>query len=215
MTVPIQPGRSDEKLGMVASLAEMRKEGYVPFTYGPLYVFGGIPFDIVARFAAETMEEPDLTYYDFQDFQIITLPDPYDHRLFAMNDEAYSRFSKWLKTVEIANRETREYGLPLCVGAALMDPFMRQIAATVPSPEVIDVWTMSAMSGMAVPKTHTDQLPYPIFKPGEAEELKEKARDEYLARMPKPVTAPDKIVLQRKPPDPSVIVRGKHVLGDS
>jgi hypothetical protein len=211
---PIQPGRKDEKLGMVASLEEMRKEGYVPFTYGPLYVYGNVPFDIVARFGAETMEEVDLTFFDFQGFSIITLPDPYDHRLFAMRDESYSKFSDWLKTVEIADREAKKYCVPRCIGSAIMDPFMREMAITVPRPEVIDVWTVSAMAGIAVPETHIEQLPYPIFKPGEAEELKRTARDEYLARMPKPLTAPNQIVLQRKPADPAVITRGKLVLGE-
>lgn len=214
MNAPIQPGRKDSKLGMVGSLDEMRKEGYVPFTFGPLYVYGNVPFDIAARFNAETLEHLDLTFFDFLEFSFIRLPKPYDHRLFAMNDESYSRFSDWLKTVEIVDREARKFCVPLCIGAAVTDPFMRQLALTVPRPELIDVWTVSALSGMAVPMTHIEQLPYPIFKPGEAEQLKETARAEYLARMPQPATAPDIIELQRKPADPTVVVRSKLVLGE-
>jgi len=214
MNAPIQPGRKDSKLGMVGSLDEMRREGYVPFTFGPLYVYGNVLFDITARFAAETMEHLDLTFFDFQDFSIITLPDPYDHRLFAMNDESYSRFSEWLKTVEIVDREARKFCVPICVGAAITDPFMRQLAVTVPRPELIDVWTVSSLTGMAVPTTHIEQLPYPIFKPGEAEQLKEVSRAEYMARMPRPATAPDAIILHRKPADPTIVVRGKFILGE-
>ncbi len=65
-----------------------------------------------------------------------------------------------------------------------------------------------------MPKTHIEQLPHPIFKPGEAEELKQTARGQYLARLPRPLTAPEKIILQRKPADPVVVTRGKLVLGE-
>ena len=213
MNTPPTSGRKDQQLGMIGSLYKMRKEGYVPFTYGPLYVFGAIPFDIVARFSAETMEPVDVTYYDFRGFPIIALPNPYDHRLFAMNDEAYARFSSWLQTVEIVDHTADKYCVPLCVGAAIMDPFMRELAITVPGPEVIDVWTVSTMTGRVLPKMHIEQLPYPIFKRGEAEELKDRAREEFLQRLPRPVTAPEKIVLQRKAANPAVQLRGQRILG--
>ena len=100
-----QKVQAERKLGMVASLDELRREKWVPFTLGPLYVFGRIPFDIIARFATETKVPVYVSYVEFNDFQIIALNGPYGHMLFAMNDEAYPEFVDWLDTIEITDYE--------------------------------------------------------------------------------------------------------------
>lgn len=210
MSAKPQKVQADRKLGMVGSLAELRKEGWVPFTLGPLYVFGRIPFDIISRFATEASVPVYGTYIDFTDFQIIALNGPYGHKLFAMNDEAYPEFVDWLDTIEITDREGGRFFRPLRSCAPLLDPFMRMLGVEAPTPEVIDVWAISSTSGMIVPESHTETLPYPVFKPGEAEEL---ARDEFLRRLPKPVTAPKRIEFKKLPPHPIVSMRGKELLG--
>jgi len=209
MNVKPQLVQADRKLDMVASLHEMRKEGWVPFTLGPLYVFGRIPFDIIARFATETKLPIRVSYVEFPNFQIIALNGPYGHMLFSMNDEAYPEFVDWLDTIEVTDVEGGRFFKPLRASAPLMDPFMRTIDAETPTPEVIDVWSISSTSGMILPESHTETLPYPIFKPGEAEEL---ARDEFTRRLPKPVTAPERITFKKLPPHPVVLVRGKQLL---
>lgn len=198
--------RKPRKIGLVQSLDEIRREKFVPFTHGPLYVHGSVPFDIVERFVAETSIEVFMTYYDFMDTPIITLPRPYAFRLFVMDDTAYPHFCKWLETVEIANSPTRQLAVPRRVAAPILDPFMRMIGATVPVPELIDVWTVSRMDMQIMPKTHVETLPYPIFKEGEVEDL---TRAQFLKRLPKPASAPDTIQLIKKPADPRVIMRGK------
>jgi hypothetical protein len=195
---------------MVGSLAELRKEKWVPFTLGPLYVFGRIPFDIIARFATEVSVRVYVTYIDFTDFQIVALNGPYGYKLFAMNDAAYPEFVEWLETIEITDREGGRFFKPMRTGASLMDPFMRHIGVEAPTPEVIDVWSVNGTTGMIVPETHVENLPYPVFKPGEAEEL---TRDQFLKRMPKPVTAPERINFKKKPPMPNMLIRGKQMLG--
>jgi len=195
-----------KNIGMVGSLAELRKEGFVPFTHGPLYVYGGVPFDIIERFAMETLTECYTTNYDFQEFEIITLPKPYNVRLFVMDDTSYPKFCAWLDTVEIVREEHKLFAVPRRVAAPITDPFMRYVNVSVPKPELIDVWTVSSMTESIKPKTHTEVLLYPVFREGEAEDL---AREEFLKRLPKPASAPLKIELQRDKPDPTVIVRGR------
>lgn len=200
---------------MFASLHEMRKERIVPFTYGPLYVFGRVPFSILERFAEDTGEEPHLRFWDFP-FKWNSLPtslpdgnsSPYPFRLFGILDTVYEAFCKYMLTVEIAHRDIGYYAEPLRLTAPILDPFMRVLEVSVPAPEIIDVWTVSTNKGMAVPMTHIEVLPYPIFKPGEAEDL---AREEFLRRLPKPSTAPLVIEFGRRPPEPKVLVRGKEL----
>ena len=198
--------RRARSVGLVQSLAEIRKEQFVPFTHGPLYVHGSVPFDIVERFVAETSIEAFMTYYDFTGGPIISLPAPYCYRLFVMDDTAYPHFCKWLETVEICNATKKELIVPRRVTAPIIDPFVKMIGASVPPPELIDVWTVSRMDCQIMPVTHVEVLPYPVFKEGEAEDL---TRDEFLGRLPKPATAPDIIRLVKKPADPQVIVRGR------
>ena len=198
--------RRPRKIGLVQSLEEIRREKFVPFTHGPLYVHGPVPFDIVERFSAETSIEVFMTYYDFIDSAIINLPPPYGFRLFVMDDTAYPHFCKWLETVEIVDSKAQKLAVPRRVAAPILDPFMKLLGVTVPMPEIIDVWTVSRMDMQIMPTTHIEVLPYPIFKEGEAEDL---TREQFLQRLPKPVTAPIKIELTKRRPDPQVIVRGK------
>lgn len=197
--------RRPRKIGLVQSLDEIRREKFVPFTHGPLYVHGPVPFDIVERFVADTSIEAFMTYYDFTDDPIINLPPPYAFRLFVMDDVAYPHFCKWLETVEITNSPKKQLIVPRRVAAPILDPFMKLLNVTVPTPEVIDVWTVSRSDCQVMPDTHVETLPYPVFKEGEAEEL---TREEFLQRLPKPATAPNAVKLRKLPPDPRVVVRG-------
>lgn len=210
MNAAPQQAQPDRQLKMVGSLDELRHEKWVPFTLGPLYVFGRIPFDIIARFATETNVSVYVSYVEFNDFQWLALEGPYGHMLFVMNDEAYPEFVDWLETIEITDHEGGRFFRPLRTGAPLMDPFMRQLATQQPTPEVIDVWSISSTSGMIVPETHYEHLPYPVFKPDEAEDL---TREEFLRRMPRPATAPERITFKKSPPHPVVVLRGKQLLG--
>lgn len=207
MCAPIR--KPQRKLAMVASLAELRREHWVPFTLGPVYAYG-VPFDIVARFVAEYRGEFALSYVEF-DFMIAQLPQPYDHMLFTMLDIAYAAFVPWFESVELIHREEQRYGRPIRTTAAIQDPFMAYIAAQQPKPELIDVWTVSHMGGTVVPAGHVETLPYPIFRDGEAAEL---SRAEFLRRLPTPKTAPSYISFTRVPPDIRVVARGKALLGE-
>jgi len=216
MNAPLQLPRHERKFGMMGSLAELRKEEWVPFTLGPLHVYGKVTFDIPSRFFADTGFRPIMSWVDFGDFPLLTIPKVtpeqqwHNHRLFVMDDMAYPHFADWLLTVEIINREEQRFTLPIRTAAPIMDPFMRFIGTATPTPEVIDVWSVSDMQCMLLPQTHVEQLPYPIFKEGEAEEL---SRAEFLRRLPKPTTAPASVTFRAASPDPRVIVRGHQALG--
>lgn len=202
---------ADRHLQMVASMDELRKEKWVPFTVGPLHVFGRLPFDVIARFCAETKRNVFVSHVDFLDFPIFALPDVYAHRLFAMNDEAYPDFVKYLQTVEVIDREARRYFQIARFGAAILDPFTRYLATSVPSPETIDVLTVIGLGGTIVPKTHVEYLTYPIFRPGEAADL---PRQEFLRRLPRPASAPMMVEFEKKETRPEIIQRGLMLLGE-
>jgi len=200
----------DHHMQMMSSFEEMRKEKWVPFTLGPLYLAGDLKFDVIARFCAETKQEVFVTHVDFLDFKIFDMPDTLGHRVLAMNDEAYAPFVKYLQEVEVIDRKRNRYFQIGRFAAPIMDPFMRYIATTVPTPETIDVWTAIGLGGYIVPKTHVETLPYPIFKPGEAQEL---TRAEFLKRLPRPATAPLLVEFERKDTVPAIIQRGLKLLG--
>ncbi len=210
MNAKPQKVQADRKLGMVSSFDELRREGWVPFTLGPLYVFACVPFDIIARFAAEAKTSVRVSYVEFNDFQIIALNGPYGHMVFVMNDEAYPEFANFMDSVEITDHEGGRFFRPLRTCGPLMDPYMRQLGTTAPTPEYMDVWSVSSPAGMIVPETHTEILPYEIFKPGEAEEL---TREEYRRRLPRPTTAPERITFKKLPPHPMVVLRGQELFG--
>jgi len=197
---------STDKLELLGSLLEARKEGFVPFTHAALYTYGGITFDVVGRFVNDTKMDVTLTYYDFQGFEIINLPQPFGSRLYVMNDQAYPAFCSWLESVEMVHPKHGGFCVPRRMAAPIGDPFMRMVGVENPRPEVIDVWTISTMSARLVAETHREMLPYPIFKPGEAEDLE---REEFLKRLPHPTTAPEMITLTVQPPEPTIVARGR------
>ena len=211
MTAPLQLPREERKFEMMSSLAELRKERWVPFTLGPLHAHGHVDFDIPSRFFADTGFRPIMSWVDFPEFRLLNIPKLtskqlwHNHRLAVMDDVAYPYFVDWLLTVEIIDRDMQRFALPVRTAAPVMDPFMRFIGTASPTPEVIDVWSVSTMQYMLLPQTHVEQLPYPIFKKGEAEKL---SREEFLHRLPKPTTAPEVVSFRVAPPDPRVIVRG-------
>jgi hypothetical protein len=206
----VEYGRTSRELQLVGSLAELRKEKWVPFTLAPVYVHARVPFDIIARFCADTNIEVDMHYIDFE-FQIINEPAPYNAKLFVMNDEAYHHFSDYLNNTEILHRDSQSYCIMRRFGAPILDPLMRVTSVEQPTPQLIDVWTVSSMRGTLLPGGHTEVLPYPIFRRGEAEEL---TREEFLRRLPPPTTAPPSVIMTWHPPDAVVVRTGRIRLGD-
>lgn len=200
---------SDRRLEMVASMDELRREHWVPFTTGPLYAYGQLPFDVIARFCTETKRDVFVSHIDFLDFPIVELAGELGHRMMAMNDEAYPAFVEYMQTVEVIDRENQRYFQIARFAAPIMDPFTRYLGVSVPKPETIDVWTVIGLGGTIVPKTHVEELPYPVFKPGEAGEL---SRQEFLERLPRPASAPLMVALERKDTDPRIVRRGLRVL---
>ena len=52
------PATDGDKAKLFTSLRELRNDRLVPFTYGPLYVYGQVPFSILDRFAEEVIFNP-------------------------------------------------------------------------------------------------------------------------------------------------------------
>jgi len=200
-------GKATREFQLVASLHELRDEKWVPFTLAPVYVHARVPFDIIRRFCADTGVEVDVHYVDF-DFQIINEPEPYNAKLFLMNDTAYNEFCNYMDFVELVDRERGVFTKIRRIGAPILDPFMR-VTGVQPAPGFIDVWTVSSSLGFLMPRSHIEVLPYPIFREGEAEELD---RAEFLRRLPQPTTGPTSIVLSWKPPEPQVVLLGRQHL---
>lgn len=203
--------QEDRHLKMVPSMDVLRKEKWVPFTLGPLYVAGGIDFDVIARFCTETKHRVFVSHIDFMDFEVFALPGILAHRMLAMNDEAYPDFVEYLKSVEVVDLEKRRYFQIARFGAAILDPFARYLNVSVPKPETVDVWTVIGLGGMIVPKTHVEHLPYPIFKPGETADL---SRQEFLRRLPRPASAPLLVEFEKKETRPEIVCRGLKLLGE-
>lgn len=197
-------GREEPKLGRVDSLAELRRERFVPFILAPVYIYGGVPFNIVERFFIETSIEVFMTAFDFQGFDLVDLPESRS-QLLVMDDISYPYFCRWLETVELVNPTEKTFAVPRRLAAPILDPFVQMLGIKQPPPELVDVWCLSSVTHRMVPATHVEAVPFPVFKENEAEEL---TRQEFLKRLPKPTTAPNVIKLLRKPPDPGVVIRG-------
>ena len=80
-----------KKIGMVASLKELRREGFVPFILGPLYSFLGLSVDtnFTRQFVGEEQKDVFSTEYDFEGMQLTCLPKPWTNRIWVMDDTAY------------------------------------------------------------------------------------------------------------------------------
>lgn len=206
-----------KKIGMVSSLEELRREGFVPFILSPLYAFLGLSVEtnLIRHFAGELKKDVFSTEYDFDGLQLTRLPKPWTNRIWVMDDDTYPQFRSWLGTFEFIDFPKKLFAVPRCVTAPILDPFMRVVGAEAPRPEILHVWSPSTMRLFVKPVTHVEMLGHPIFKPGEAKELKEKARDEFLQRLPRPTSAPETIELVATDPEPTIIVRGRKRLGQT
>lgn len=193
--------KESRTMGLFQNLEEARREGLVPFTFGPMYVVAQIPFDTVKKFIGESSIETVVTYVDFP-FPIITLPGAYSRRLFLMNKEAYGPYVEWITNQTFAHSDKQFIAQPIHMAAAVLDPYQRLIKATVPVPELVYIISVTTNKGMVHTETHKEEVEGRIFRQGEIKDL---APDEFYARLPKPVTAPPVIELKQTKPDPQMV----------
>lgn len=199
--------REDKSLVLFKDLQELRRARLVPFTFGPMYVCGRVPFDTVDAFVDATGMDVQVTSIDFA-FPIITLPEPYARRLYTMNDEAYAPFVEWIEQQMFSHPSRKMLARPVSMAAAILDPFQRVLNLTVPCPEVIDVISVSTNKGMVKCETHVETLPYPIFREGEAADT---SREELWRRLPKPASGPLVIKLEQVDPDPWLVMKARAI----
>lgn len=193
--------KKSKSMSLFQNLEEARREGLVPFTFGPMYVVAQIPFDTVQAFISESDVPTSVAYIDFS-FPIITLPGDYSRRLFLMNKEAYGPYVKWIMNQVFARSETGLLAQPIHLSAAILDPYQRMINTTKPVPELIHIVSVTTNRGMVRTVTHEEQVPMRLFRAGEVDDL---PPDEFYARLPRPTSAPALIRLEQTPPDPTMV----------
>jgi hypothetical protein len=130
------------------SLADLRKEGHVPYLLGPIYAYVGVREDIEARYAGENIKgPPEETYgrrFGFR-HQVVTHCGAWSCVLNSMEAVAYKWFRQWLIHQNFICREQGRFYVPRSNSAPVLDPFALERGLSVP--ESLDVWTVSGMKG--------------------------------------------------------------------
>lgn len=137
------------KLSAIGSFAELRKEGFTPYSVGALYVHIGIPDSLAVRFVAELKEKRNLKPIGSE----LTFTNPvlngcaeWDFLLDAMDDRSFGIFRGWLGSLKFYRKETNEYFSVRHYQAPVIDPIDNQTET------FLDVFCPEGMSGSVKPE---------------------------------------------------------------
>lgn len=146
-------------LAKVGSFAELRKEGFTPFSLGAMYVYVEIMHDLTQQFAKEAMPgRPEVhgTTMHF-DRPVIGRCGEWNCILNVMDTPSFQWFKKWMIGQQYVNRIRRRFYVSRHYLAPILDPIMldtRQIG----SPTSMDIFAPSGTRGTLKPVTGVTSL---------------------------------------------------------
>ena len=174
MERPNPPSQHPEVIGndakMMASFAELEKEGLTPFALGPIYVYAGVQEDIVRRFASEQPKQ--VRHYDVKEgvgyiprdytlnvrgmvlefnHPVLTYCKEWNFLVNVLDSQSYMHFKKWMLAQQFANRLERKFFVPRLFAPPVLDPLALE-AKGVSIPVSLDVYSVSRMRGVLYPK---------------------------------------------------------------
>ena len=177
MNPPLQPDDSNSPVPQadtkgMCSFEELRREGYTPFSLGPVYVYAGVQWDLVAKFYEEVGSEPvreanydvakgklDVSMHKLDvrgvhvrfERPIISHCPGWSHVINVLDSDSFTHFKKWVLTQQFVNRAERKFYLIRHYSAPLLDPLILDTFGKA-SPEMMDLFSICGMKGSLVPK---------------------------------------------------------------
>jgi len=152
-----------------ASFAELRKEGLMPFTLGPLYVYADVHFSLINAFLDdERLVRPRDTRggrFIF-DRPILARCEEWNYVVEVMDAPSFLAFKTWMPTNSFVDRPGRRFCVPKQFPSPMLDPLALDLKG-VAVPEVLDVFTVSTTKVLLRPiceQTYETVKPYVDFR---------------------------------------------------
>jgi hypothetical protein len=137
----------------IGSFEELDKEGFVMFSLGPVYVFGGITDDLVAAYAAELKEGLNQDVYATTaqfDREVIKRCGPWNGLLSVMDKPNFQQFKAWMLGLQFVNRKEKEFQVVRHHLAPIVDP-LKYDAGRGLIASALPVFCLSGMRSQMVP----------------------------------------------------------------
>lgn len=203
-------------LGNVQSFADIRREGFIPYTLGPLYVYGEFPHCLPAAFAKESkVGKPEETRGAVLQLgrPIISHCEYWNFFIEVMDKESFPWFKNWLQAYQFVNKRTGTYCVPRFYTAPVADPLVLDKLGKI-VPESLDVISMTGLKGGVKPKgmiSGVSQVGVPFGKSqGEVAELLMKKDTADLLSVS--ASVPFIIDLEKTKPEEAVVQAGQAAL---
>ena len=141
-------------LGKVQSFADIRREGFTPYTLGPLYTYGQLPTCLPAAFAKESQpgRPKEVRGAVLQlNRPILARCEHWNFFVEAMDTVLFPWFKNWLQAYQFVNRKAGTYCVPRFYMAPVADPFVFDKTGEI-VPESMDVISVTGLKCGIKPK---------------------------------------------------------------
>lgn len=181
------------------SLAELSRQGFSVFSLGPLYVYAGVPVDLVEAWAkthqGEAMRHNQLSKgvltlekYKLEirgellrfDRPVVARCKEWNTLLYLLDNVSYLQFKQWMLEQQFSNRNEKQFWVPRLFSARVIDP-VYFAASGLAVPASLDVFSVSGFKGClavknAIAATKPADVPLVIdfeWQPAEPDVIKQ------------------------------------------
>ena len=154
----------DSPLHKISSFDELAREGYVPFSVGPLYVYCGVERSLVEAFIASEHDK-DMYGRDKEIFHttmrfehpVVGQCEFWNYILDVMDFWSYQWFKKWMLSLQFLDHKKKNFYVPRHYLAPVADPIIygqhRQ-----KKPATLDVFSPASIRWTITPRTGLTDL---------------------------------------------------------
>lgn len=133
-------------LDVITSFAQLRTEGFCPFTLGPLYVYANVHFSLIDAFLRDDRQvrPPDTRGGRFIfDRSVVARCEQWNYVVEVMDVASYRAFKMWLPTNHFVDRPGKRFCVARQFPTPVLDPLVMSLKGD-RVPEVLDVFTISS-----------------------------------------------------------------------
>lgn len=153
---PHDPNMRQVNLDKIRSFEELRREGFTPFSVGPLYVYAGVQESLPSAFAAAPKaDRPGEVSGNTIHFDrpIIARCEQWNFILDVMDTPSFQWFKKWMLGNHFASREKQTYYVSRHYIAPILDPLAMDLQQKA-IPSSLDLFSVSGLKGSLKPRTN-------------------------------------------------------------
>jgi hypothetical protein len=145
------------KLTGVDSFEKLREEGFVIFSLAPVYIYAQVAESLPESFAAATGEDMKnrkgeilSTQIEFE-HEVLKRCPGWSNMLEVMDANSYMWFKRWMSSLNFVNRDKKKFYVPKMFTAPILDPIQVDLGKVKPTPDHVDVFGLSGLSGVLKP----------------------------------------------------------------